>query len=122
MERVTDEMRVALDDYPSFLEIMKRTEIGCSNQALAMALLQLAVGEGGCEDVVFWLVRYVVMDINAVLPDGSTVLHHAAVHGDVDIIMVLMANGADANALDRDGMTPIQLASTRDAMEEMQIV
>jgi ankyrin repeat protein len=39
--------------------------------------------------------------------DGSTLLHHAAVFGDAKLVATLVAKGADVNAVNLDGTTPL---------------
>jgi hypothetical protein len=39
-----------------------------------------------------------------------TPLHYAADGGNVDIISILLANGADATAVDEEGQTPLMIA------------
>jgi hypothetical protein len=41
---------------------------------------------------------------------GETALHHAARHGDVEVIKVLLAHGADPNAKTPVGATPLHVA------------
>ena len=44
-------------------------------------------------------------------PDGTTALHHAVLAGDVETARQLLATGADANAANRYGVTPLSLAA-----------
>ena len=46
-------------------------------------------------------------DPNAPYPSGRTELHYAVRNGDLESIRALLAKGADVNARDRDGMTPL---------------
>ena len=46
-------------------------------------------------------------DLNAPYPSGRTELHYAVRKGDLESIRDLLARGADVNARDRDGMTPL---------------
>lgn len=43
---------------------------------------------------------------------GMTVLHHAAKRGFVEIVGLLLDNGAQANQKDRSGMTPLMVAAS----------
>mgnify|MGYP003319189623 CR=1 FL=1 len=38
-------------------------------------------------------------------------IHHAATYGHVDVAKVLIQNGADVNAVDKDKETPLHLAA-----------
>ena len=49
--------------------------------------------------------------INAAQPDGTTALHWAAYHDDVDLVSRLLAAGADVRATNRYGVTPLSIAS-----------
>lgn len=50
------------------------------------------------------------IDIDLRNEDGSTALHKAAAYGDSDVVRRLLAAGADVNARDNDGRTPLHLA------------
>ena len=49
--------------------------------------------------------------INATQPDGTTALHWATYHDDVDLVTRLIAAGADIRATNRYGVTPLSIAS-----------
>jgi hypothetical protein len=49
--------------------------------------------------------------------EWRTALHAAAISGDLRIIQFLVASGADVNALDRAGDSPIEFAASRGHME-----
>ena len=57
------------------------------------------------------------VDVNAVmgspdgLPGGCSAIHLAAHRGDVSIINILLQNGADINARNEEGKTPVLFAS-----------
>ena len=51
-------------------------------------------------------------DINTPQPDGTTALHWAVRHDDVATAEALIKAGADVNAANRYGVTPIALAAT----------
>lgn len=51
----------------------------------------------------------------------STPLHWAAQHGHVEVVETLIANGADVNATDVFGRTPLHLAATHPAVMSMLI-
>lgn len=49
-------------------------------------------------------------DINEKDKDGKTILMHACEKGRLDMVILLLANGADVNAKDKTGQTPIFFA------------
>ena len=51
-------------------------------------------------------------DVNATQPDGTTALHWAAYHEDVDTAALLVKAGANVNAANRFGVPPLAVAST----------
>lgn len=53
------------------------------------------------------LVFYRAISVNAADDDGLTMLAHAARVGDADAVKILLERGADPNAKDRNGMTPL---------------
>jgi ankyrin repeat protein len=48
--------------------------------------------------------------INAAQPDGTTALHWASYHDDLDLVSRLLAAGADVRATNRYGVTPLSIA------------
>ena len=52
------------------------------------------------------------VDPNVRQPDGASALHWAAHWDDLDLADLLIGAGADVNAADRDGMTPLVEACT----------
>src|SRR5687767_10482350 len=51
-------------------------------------------------------------DVNAPQPDGTTALHWAAYHDDLELANQLMAAGANVLTANRYGVTPLSLACT----------
>lgn len=51
-------------------------------------------------------------DVNAAQPDGTTALHWAAFHDDLETAKQLLAAGASAKVVNRYGVTPLSLACT----------
>jgi ankyrin repeat protein len=49
--------------------------------------------------------------VNASQPDGTTALHWATYHDDVDLVSRLLVAGADVRATNRYGVTPLSIAS-----------
>ena len=49
-------------------------------------------------------------DINARDNGGHTLLHYVIWHGYIDIVRILLDNGADINARDNSGRTPLHYA------------
>lgn len=48
--------------------------------------------------------------INVAQPDGTTALHWAAYHDDLDLVSRLLGAGADVRAVNRYGVTPLSIA------------
>ena len=71
-----------------------------------MAFEHSRADTGGGPAVVRALLEYGA-DPNARGPDGRAALHLAAQSGNLDLIAVLLAHGADANATDEAGTTPL---------------
>ncbi len=58
-----------------------------------------------------YLVEELHMDVNARDQQGMTPLHHAASRGDNDMIMYLVAHGANVKAVSRNGRTVVDMAN-----------
>ena len=58
-----------------------------------------------------YMVEVLHADVNARDNNGMTPLHHAAAHGDNDMIMYLVAHGADVKAVSRRGQTVVDMAN-----------
>ena len=71
-----------------------------------MAFEHSRADTGGGPAVVQALLEYGA-DPNARGPDGRAALHLAAQSGNLDLIAVLLAHGADANVVDEAGTTPL---------------
>jgi ankyrin repeat protein len=55
--------------------------------------------------------KIAILDPNYQGPFGNTLLHSAVVSGDLDEVKRLLAAGADPNVANREGKTPVHLAS-----------
>ena len=58
-----------------------------------------------------YLVEVLHADVNARDSRGYTPLHHAAARGDNEMILYLVAHGADVKAVSRDGHTVVDMAN-----------
>jgi len=58
-----------------------------------------------------YLVEDLHMDVNARDQQGMTPLHHAAARGDNEMILYLVAHGADPKAVSRTGRTTVDMAN-----------
>src|SRR5919202_6008196 len=52
------------------------------------------------------------VDVNAPQVDGMTALHWAAYQDDLETVQLLVASGAQVDAVNRYGVTPLSLACT----------
>jgi ankyrin repeat protein len=53
---------------------------------------------------------------------GYTPLHHAAEHGDVELVKLLLASKADRSAKDNHGETPLDMAKRRDNKDVVKLL
>jgi hypothetical protein len=58
-----------------------------------------------------YLVEELKADVNARDNNGYTPLHHAAARGDNEMILYLVAHGADVKAVSRNGRTVVDMAN-----------
>ncbi len=58
-----------------------------------------------------YLVEELHMDVNARDENGLTPLHHAAARGDNEMILYLVAHGADVKAVSKNGRTVVDMAN-----------
>jgi uncharacterized protein len=58
-----------------------------------------------------YLVEELGADVNAEDHDGNTALHQAAARGDVEMILYLVAKGADPTRINRDGQSTADMAN-----------
>lgn len=60
-------------------------------------------------------------NVNATDKEGWTSLHHALAEGNVELALKLVAAGADANAVNSDGETPLQVAVDEKAAKQFAL-
>jgi hypothetical protein len=65
----------------------------------------------GMMAAVKYLVEELGPDVNAVDHEGNTAMHKAAARGDVEMILYLVAKGADPTAVNREGKTTADMAN-----------
>jgi ankyrin repeat protein len=65
----------------------------------------------GMMAAVKYLVEEIGADVNAEDYDGNTALHQAAARGDVEMILYLVAKGADPRVINRDGQSTADMAN-----------
>ena len=58
-----------------------------------------------------YLVEELHADVNATDHEGNTAMHNAAARGDVEMILYLVAKGADLKAVNREGKTTADMAN-----------
>jgi len=58
-----------------------------------------------------YLVEELGADVNALDDEGNTAMHNAAARGDVEMILYLVAKGADPKAINREGKTTADMAN-----------
>jgi ankyrin repeat protein len=66
---------------------------------------------GGMLAAVKYLVEVLGADVNAADHEGNTALHQAAARGDVEMIQYLVAKGANAKAINREGQSTADMAN-----------
>ncbi|KAG5750696.1 hypothetical protein H9Q70_006664 [Fusarium xylarioides] len=135
--------RILLDDMVDMNLTMNRSEIGPSRYFIRCA---------GRDDSLVPMFLDHGIDYNCSYWDGSTLLHGAAEHGNVNLVekllslghpvdpekghyctplhiassidvkRVLLAAGANVNTFNEDGLTPLHTAAQRGAIEEMELL
>ena len=76
----------------------------------ALTVLHLAAEHGDAAQVQLLLAAGGKAQVNCKTVDGDTPLHVAAEHGRQEIVQLLLDSGADVNAVDERGRTPLLLA------------
>lgn len=86
-----------------------------------LALLQdlfHKIQENKVDDINDWIQNYKPY-LNAISPKlGMTALHHAAIHSSLEVITLLLSEGADIKMTDKKGLTPYQMATLNPRPED----
>ncbi len=61
-------------------------------------------------------------DVTATSADGTTALHWAVLHNDIDLVQALLASGADATATNRYGISPLYLAAQNGSAATIELL
>ena len=69
-----------------------------------------------------WACLQAGTNVNAVVEDGHTILHRAAMWADGEVTALLLQAGADVNARDDEGETPLHLAAENDNLDAVTIL
>jgi len=95
--------------------------VGELKTVMWMPLMSAAYGDS-VKTVRFLLKRGVTVDYGSW--DGSTALHHAVKFGSIELVTLLLEHGADPEAKDRDGLTPLAWArkDQSDNLAELEAV
>ncbi|XP_013410662.1 ankyrin repeat domain-containing protein 49 [Lingula anatina] len=82
----------------------------------------LWAAENGEVDIVTELLQKDASLIQAVDKDGYTPLHRAAYNGEMDVVKILLSQGADVNAQTKDGWQPIHSAARWNQVEVVSLL
>jgi ankyrin repeat protein len=94
--------------------------LGSANLALAQSLVADAAMRRDDAEVRRLLQEGA--DVNVAQADGSTALHWAAYHGDVDLAQRLLKAGANVAAANREGSTPMWLATSQGEANMVEVL
>ena len=117
-------LEAAQSDYVNIIDLLINSgaDINATSETGAIPLI-LAAASGKLKTLQFILQRGgKVIDIDARGPEGRTALHAAAIEGHVDVIELLLTNGADINAESETGATPLVLAAENGKLETLQFI
>jgi ankyrin repeat protein len=108
-----------LDSRPTESEILSHLQANEATMGIAEQQRALFLAcQDGHEKVARWLIDRKKIDINGRDGSGQTCLHYALKkYGNMPLVEMLVANGADVNAADRNGETPLlkAMSSSREA-------
>jgi hypothetical protein len=89
----------------------EKSQTPAKTAALSMEVVE-AARRGQLKKLVKWLRKGRVVDVQ--LPDGTTLLHTAVLHGQLDCTRELIKSGATINLPTADGTTAIMLAAANE--------
>jgi ankyrin repeat protein len=93
---------------PSVTPLMAATGTG---YAEGFAANSHVIHPAGWMPAVKYLIEEIGADVNARDHQGNTALHNAASRGDIEMILYLVAHGADVRAVNREGQTTADMAN-----------
>jgi ankyrin repeat protein len=93
---------------PAVTPLMAATGVGYAEGFAANSHI---ISPAGWMPAVKYLVEELGADVNARDHEGNTALHNAAARGDVEMILYLVAKGADVQAVNREGQTTADMAN-----------
>ncbi|XP_062501045.1 uncharacterized protein LOC134178228 [Corticium candelabrum] len=93
--------------------------VGRSVSFEPLVCFQDAVVVGNVQEVKS-LIKSQSVDLDAMTPQGYTVLHAAAIEGNIDCIEALISSGARVNIQDEDGWTPLHAAASHGHLDIIQ--
>ena len=97
----------------AIVDLLVRAGAGVSRESVVACLMAASsAGERFQTEVVFSLLCLPEVDVNHVNDEGKTALHLAVEHRHADVVQVLIDAGADIEATDRAGCSPLLLASS----------
>ncbi|MCC6490350.1 MAG: ankyrin repeat domain-containing protein [Candidatus Hydrogenedentes bacterium] len=88
-----------------------------SLDSFTQGMLYAKTGEVGKLEAIITAEPGIVQELDQ---SGATLLHFAAAAGRIDVVKLLLDNGADPNAMNDDGETPQDLAKQVKASQELQ--
>ncbi len=109
-------------DLPEIAKLLIEKGVGINDKTdLGLTPLHIAVSHGNF-DLAEFFIKEKSADIHAKDDDGDTPLHMAAFHGNSGIEKLLLENGADGNAKNRDDKIPTHRARTAKSPSHVAMV